>query len=38
MGHNSAEYLHTVSEALRLAFADAQVYIHKRIPAVQSLT
>ena len=27
MGHNSAEYIHTVSQALNLAFADRQQYV-----------
>ena len=27
MGHNSAEYIHTVSQALNLAFADREQYV-----------
>ena len=27
MGHNSAEYIHTVNQALNLAFADREQYV-----------
>ena len=27
MGHNSAEYIHTVSQALNLSFADREQYV-----------